>query len=77
MEAALNWLQIHLPFLQTEWFFVLYGFVVFLNPAALVPQLISSIRAKPEQLHGISIPMFIIFLLIQIAVTLGAIKKGI
>ncbi len=72
---TLQWLQTQLPFLQAEWFSVLYGLVVFLNPLALVPQLISSIRSKPEELHGIAVSMFAIFLAIQTAVSFGAIKN--
>ncbi|XLQ19565.1 MAG: hypothetical protein ACKUBY_03160 [Candidatus Moraniibacteriota bacterium] len=71
----LQWLQIQMSFLQTEWFSVVYGLVVFLNPFAMVPQLISSVRAKPEELRGVSVTMLILFLVIQIAVALGAIKN--
>jgi uncharacterized protein with PQ loop repeat len=72
---TLQWLQTQMPFLQTEWFSVLYGLVVFLNPFAIAPQLISSVRAKPEELRGVSVSMFVIFLTIQSAVALGAIKN--
>ena len=71
---TLVWLQAHMPFLNTEWFTYVYGLVVFLNAPALAPQLISSIRSKPEELRGVSIFMFFIFLAIQSAIALGAVK---
>jgi len=71
--STLLWLQMHMTFLQADWFPVVYGLVVFLNPIALIPQLMSSILKKPEKLGGVSIPMFIIFLMIQTSVSLGAI----
>jgi hypothetical protein len=73
---TLQWLQTQMPFLQAEWFSVLYGLVVFLNPFAIAPQLISSVRAKPEELRGVAVSMFVIFLAIQSAVALGAIKSA-
>lgn len=72
---TLQWLQTQLPFLQTEWFSALYGLVLFLNPFAIVSQLISSVRSKPEELHAVSVLMFVIFLVIQSAIALGAIKS--
>jgi uncharacterized protein with PQ loop repeat len=76
LQAQMLFLEIKLPFLQAEWFTVLYGLVVFLNPLAIAPQLISSIRSKPEELRGVAISMFVIFLTIQSAVALGAIKSS-
>jgi len=71
----LQWLESQMPFLQTEWFTILYGLIVFLNPIAVAVQLISSIRSKPEELRGVAVSTFIIFLTIQLAVALGAIKS--
>ena len=73
---TLQWLQTQIPFLQAEWFPIFYGLVVFLNPLAIAPQLISSIRAKPEELRGVAVSMFVIFLTIQSVVALGAIKSA-
>ena len=70
----LQWLQANFLFLDTEWFAVVYGLVVFANPFAIAPQLLSSIRSKPEELRGVSVFMFFIFLAIQSAVALGAVK---
>ena len=72
---TLQWLQTQRLFLQAEWFTWLYGLVVFLNPFAIVPQLISSFRSEPEELRGVSVSMFAIFLAIQTAVAMGAIKS--
>lgn len=72
----MEWLQAHLVFLQSEWFNYFYGLIVFLNPIAIAPQILSSFRAKPEELRGVSISMFIIFLTIQLTVSLGAIRYG-
>ncbi len=72
---TLQWVQTQLPFLQTEYFTFLYGWLVFLNPLALMPQLISSIRSKAIELQGVSVSMFVIFLIIQMTVALGAVNS--
>ncbi len=72
----LHWLNTNLTFLQSDWFTYAYGWIVFLNPCALLPQLFTSIRARPKELYGISIFMFFIFLSIQTVVALGAIKNA-
>lgn len=71
----LHWIQVQLPFLQDEYFTLLYGWLVFLNPVALVPQLISSIRSKAVELKGVSVSMFVVFLIIQTTVALGAVNN--
>ena len=72
------WIHANLPFLQpflhTDNFATVYGLVVFMNPFAVIPQLVSSIRSEPKELRGVSISMFVLFWLRQSAITLGAIK---
>ncbi|MCI5108472.1 MAG: hypothetical protein MRY49_01330, partial [Candidatus Pacebacteria bacterium] len=62
-----------MPFLESKWFAVLYGLVVALNPLALLPQLISVIITG--KVEGLSLLMFLVFVSIQSAVALGAIKE--
>jgi hypothetical protein len=71
---SLQWLQLHMPFLNSEWFTYLYSLVVFANPFALFPQLTNVVRAEPKELKGVSVFMFFIFLAIQTMVSLGGIK---
>lgn len=63
-----EWLR---PLLDSNGFAVLYGLLVFLNPLAILPQLVNAVRKKVE---GVSVLMFIIFALIQLAVSAGAIN---
>jgi len=71
----IQWLHDQMNFLESEWFALLYGMIVFLNPIAMIPQLLSSIRSKPEELKGVAISTFTLFLIIQSALVLGAIKN--
>ncbi len=71
----IQWLQSQMLFLQTDLFSFIYGLIVFLNPIAIAPQLISSVKAKPEELRGVSVVMFIVFLTIQLTLALGSIKN--
>ncbi len=73
MEFLL-FLKANSGFLNLGVFSFMYGFVIFLNPLAMLPQLLKAFKAKKEELGGVSIPMFFIFLTIQIMIALGAIK---
>jgi hypothetical protein len=71
----MQWLQANFYFLNTEWFVIVYGLLVAANPFAMLPQLVSSIRSEPKRLGGVSVSTFFIFLVIQTAIALGAVKS--
>jgi len=62
------------PFIETKWCQILIGFVVFLNPIAMLPQLFTAFTAPAEQLAGIAVSTFMLFAAIQTAVALSAIR---
>jgi len=61
-------------FIDTGWCQLLIGLVVFLNPIAMLPQLVTAFTAPSEQLAGIAVSTFVLFAAIQTAVALSAIK---
>lgn len=61
-------------FLETRWCNALIGFVVFLNPIAMLPQLWMAFTAPSEQVAGIAVSTFVLFASIQAAVAGSAIK---
>ena len=70
----LTFLHVQFDFLNSELFTFFYSLVVYMNPFALLPQLYSSFRSEPKKLLGVSVLMFVVFLIIQITISLGAIK---
>lgn len=76
LEAMMGWLKIKLPFLENPWCQIAIGIIVFLNPVAMMPQVINVFTSSPKELAGISIFTFILFALIQIGVAGSAIRSG-
>ena len=68
------WLQQELSFLNGETFILIYSWVIYINPMAILPQLRDSSFKEPKKLLGVSVPMFFIFLIIQVTIALGAIR---
>lgn len=63
-----------LGFLETPWGNFALGVMVFLNPVAMLPQLRIVILDPAEQVAGVSVGTFVLFLLIQTAVAASAVK---
>lgn len=72
MGAVMIYLKEVLTFLEAGWWAILYGVIVFMNPVAMLPQLFSVLTTR--KIEGLSLSMFLIFVSIQTAVALGAIR---
>lgn len=64
--------QAFAPIVETPIFATAFSVLIFINPVALAPQLWSAIKAK--SVDGISIPMLLIFLVVQTIMTLYGIQ---
>lgn len=62
-------------FLDSWWCNWLIGLVVFLNPIAMLPQVVVAFTGTPEQVSGISVSTFLLFAAIQLAVSASAVKS--
>lgn len=67
-------LKKRMGFLDTPLGNFVLGVVVFLNPVAMLPQLKIAVLAPAEQLAGVSVGTFILFVFIQVAVASSAVK---
>jgi len=74
MNSLMLTLKEKFPFLEKAWCQWLIGLVVFLNPIAMIPQLVIAATGSVEQVHGISIFTYLIFVSIQLAVSASAIR---
>lgn len=70
----LQTLKRHFGFLETRWCNILIGLGLFLNPVAMAFQVGKIWNSTDEQVVGISIPAFLLFVVIQASVALSAIK---
>ena len=61
------------PLIEKKWFSAVLALIVLANPAALVPQVIAVYTAP--SVEAISVPTWILFALIQIAIMMEAIQK--
>ena len=69
----MNWLYNRFErLISNKWFDKLIGTLLFLNPLALIPQVVMVM--KSSSVSGVSIPMWILFAAIQTAMTLHGIK---
>lgn len=67
-------LKKRLGFLETNWCNVLIGLGLSLNPVAMAFQVEKIWNSTNEQIAGISIPTFLLFVIIQASVALSAVK---
>jgi hypothetical protein len=74
MEHFMNALQERCQFLNSRWCNLAIGFVVFLNPFAILPQLIVAITASSEKVKGVSVSTYVLFAAIQLAIIASSIK---
>lgn len=72
MEKLFDYFHDHLKFLHAKWFTVVISALIYLNPIALMPQVITVFIEN--DLSAISISMWVIFALIQIAFVFVGIK---
>jgi len=73
MTNFLEGLKSHLKFLDYKWFDWLVGATMFLNPIALLPQLVKVITTP--SVEGLSVSSFLLFAVIQIAFVAVGIQK--
>ena len=69
MEVLYNLFK---PLVDSEVFTVIMDIIIYLNPIALAPQVYKVIKAK--SVEGISVTMYMIFFLIQLAFVFHGIK---
>lgn len=74
MKTLILKLKKNCSFLDSWWCNLLIGLVVFLNPIAMLPQVLVAFTGTTEQVTGISISTFLLFSAIQLAVATSAVK---
>ena len=74
MNKLMLFLKEKCSFLESKWCDWLMGVVVFLNPIAILPQLIIAFTAPTEKVAGISLTTFVLFAAIQAAIAGSAIR---
>ena len=75
LQEILPVLKKRFGFLETDWCNILIGLALFLNPVAMGFQLVKIWDSTTEQLAGISILTFLLFVVIQASVLASAIKS--